>query len=170
MRATPRITPPRRRPVVSWQIFGTLLFLALGGGLAVPAGATIVAIPAAKDNTLYESATGSLSNAAGEYVFTGRTKNGLIRRAVIHFDVATAIPAGSTINSVTLQLVVSRVANNTLRMTTVHRLNADWGEGTSNAAQNEGEGAPATTGDATWIHRSYPASNWTTPGLSLIHI
>ena len=101
---------------------------------------------------------------AGEYVFTGRTKDGLIRRTVIAFDVAGTIPAGSTINTVTLQLVVSRVANNTLRLTTVHRATADWGEGTSNAAQNEGEGAPSTTGDATWIHRFYPGSPWSVTG------
>jgi spore coat protein A len=135
-------------------------------GLALPAygQATTVSIPASKDNTLYENATGAVSNAAGEYLFTGRTKDGLMRRAVIAFDVAGTIPAGSTINTVTLQLVVSRVANNTLRLTTVHRATADWGEGTSNAAQNEGEGAPSTAGDATWIHRFYPASPWAAAG------
>ncbi len=134
--------------------------------LAIPgfAGATLVSIPAAKDNTLYESATGAVSNGAGENLFTGRTKDGPMRRAVIRFDVAGAIPAGSTINSVSLQLVVSRVATNTLRLTTVHRALADWGEGTSNAAQNEGAGAPAATGDATWIHRFYATTPWTSAG------
>lgn len=134
--------------------------------LAIPglAAATIVTLPASKDNTLYESATGALSNGSGEYLFTGTTQAGLVRRAVLAFDVGSAIPAGSTINSVTLQLRVSRTSNNTLRVTGLHRLTADWGEGTSNASQNEGEGAPAATGDATWIHRFHPATNWTAAG------
>ncbi|OGF26218.1 MAG: hypothetical protein A2V63_07425, partial [Candidatus Eisenbacteria bacterium RBG_19FT_COMBO_70_11] len=128
------------------------------------AGAITVVIPASKDNTLYESATGATSNGAGEYIFTGRTKDGFKRRAVIAFDIAANIPAGATINSVSLQLNVSRVANNTLRTTTLHRILADWGEGTSNAGQNEGQGAPSTTNDATWIHRFYPSTLWSAAG------
>jgi spore coat protein A len=140
--------------------------LALAALLAAApeAAATVVSLPASKDNTLYESATGALSNATGEYLFTGRTKNGLVRRAVLSFDVASVVPAGSTINSVTLQLHLSRNANSTLRLTSVHRALADWGEGTSNASQNEGEGTSATTGDATWIHRFFPATPWTVAG------
>jgi spore coat protein A len=131
---------------------------------AGPALATVVTLPAAKDNTLYQDASGAVSNGAGEYLFTGRTKDGVIRRAVLRFDVGAAIPAGSTVNSVTLQLVVARVATNTLRPTTVHRILSDWGEGTSNSGQNEGQGAPATTNDATWIHRFYPATTWAAAG------
>jgi spore coat protein A len=39
---------------------------------------------------------------------------------------------------------------------------ADWGEGTSNANAQEGQGAPATTNDATWRHRFYSTLFWTT--------
>jgi spore coat protein A len=146
------------------RILAQAALVAAGIVLALPSQATVVNLPASKDNTLFESATGSLSNGSGEYLFTGRTKDGLIRRAVLTFDVAAGIPAGSTINSVTLQLVVSRVATNTLRVTTAHRLLADWGEGASNSGQNEGQGAPAATGDATWIHRFYPSTTWLAVG------
>ena len=96
--------------------------LALAALLAAApeAAATVVSLPASKDNTLYESATGALSNATGEYLFTGRTKNGLVRRAVLSFDVASVVPAGSTINSVTLQLHLSRNANSTRRACNVN--------------------------------------------------
>ena len=97
-------------------------------------------------------------------MFTGRTRDGFKRRAVIAFDLTGSVPAGATINSVSLQLHVSRVSNNTLRTTSLHRLLADWGEGTSNAGQNEGQGAPSTTNDATWIHRFYPSTFWTAAG------
>jgi len=46
------------------------------------------------------------------------------------------------------------------------RLLADWGEGTSNATGGlgEGGGGPATTNDATWVHRFYSTQLWNTPG------
>jgi hypothetical protein len=46
----------------------------------------------------------------------------------------------------------------------LHRVLADWGEGTSDAAGNEGQGAPATPNDATWTHRFFNTSTWSTPG------
>lgn len=140
------------------------LIVALLLGLPAIAAATTVVIPASMDNTLYESATGATSNGVGEYLFIGRTKDGPVRRGLIAFDIAGNVPAGATINSVTLQLHVSRVANTTLRFTTLHRVLASWGEGTSNAGQNEGQGGPSTTNDATWIHRFYPATLWSSPG------
>jgi hypothetical protein len=41
---------------------------------------------------------------------------------------------------------------------------ADWGEGTSVAPGQQGAGAAATTNDATWLHRFWPGTFWTTPG------
>src|SRR3990170_3786518 len=156
----------------------------LGGALTVAAGLLVVALVAAvvvreigprpvqaatanprpsKDNTLY-SESGSLSNGAGEYIFTGRTKDGHNRRTVIAFDIAGNVPTGSIITGATLTLRASRMATNTGRTTTLQRLLADWGEGTSNALQNEGKGAPAAMGDATWTHRFYTTTTWTNAG------
>lgn len=123
----------------------------------------VVSLSAAKDNTLYEDLTGSTSNGAGSYFFVGSTANGDIRRGVIAFDIASAIPAGSTINSVTLTLHMSRTVAGAENIT-LHRLLADWGEGASNAAGEEGDGAQATTGDATWLHTFYDTGFWTTSG------
>ena len=132
--------------------------------LATPVHAVTVTIPAAKDNTLYESATGALSNGSGEYIFAGKTDQGRIRRAVIQFDIASNVPSGATINSVTLRLNVSRTRQNTQRNTSIHRVLEDWGEGASNADQNEGQGIAAQTGDCTWLHRFYPDLFWTDVG------
>ena len=143
-----------------------LLLAALTMLVPGAASAVQVAISPSRDNTLYEPAAAGqyTSNGAGEPLFSGRTKNGFIRRTVIRFDVGASIPAGSTINSATLQMRVSRVSNNTLRATSLYRLLADWGEGTSNADQQEGQGTTPTTGDATWIHRYYPGTLWAAPG------
>jgi hypothetical protein len=138
------------------------IFIAL---LSAPAQAITITLSPSQDNTLYESATGILSNGAGEYLFAGRTDGGLIRRALLQFDIAGSLPAGSTINSASLNLNVSRTRQNTQRSTALHRVLAGWGEGGSNAVQNEGQGAPADTNDATWIHRSrYPDVLWASPG------
>ena len=132
---------------------------------------TIVLGPS-KDNTLYEStsATSQLSNGAGPTFFVGETggRGGdALRRGVIAFDIASNIPAGSTINSVTLSLHVVRdsVAATANESVELHRLSADWGEGTSNAgADRGGVGAPATTNDATWLYRFFNTTTWANPG------
>jgi hypothetical protein len=124
-----------------------------------------VVLGASKDNTLVESATGNLSNGAGEFFFAGRTNQstGSIRRGVIAFNIAGSIPGNATITGVTLTLSMSKTVsgNNTVSL---HRATADWGQGTSNAGGNEGGGAPATTNDATWLHRFFNTQFWTTPG------
>ncbi len=116
-----------------------------------------------KDNTLYESATGFSSNGAGDSLFVGATGTGGIRRGLLAFDVAGNIPAGSTVSSVSLTLYMSRTISGA-QPVELHRVVADWGEGTSNASGNEGAGAPATTGDATWRHRFFNTTFWTTEG------
>src|SRR5262249_33493237 len=46
----------------------------------------------------------------------------------------------------------------------LHKLTADWGEGTSSTSGNGGRGANAATNDATWIHRFFNTGMWTNPG------
>lgn len=142
--------------------------LALGLGILLVAGgaeADTVTLQASKDNTLFEDPTGSLSNGAGDFFYGGRTNsNDTIRRGLVAFDVAGQIPAGSTINSVTLTLYLSRVKNGTYDFT-LNRVLADWGEGASNSTvDGGGQGAPAQSGDATWLHRFYPSTLWASPG------
>jgi hypothetical protein len=136
-----------------------------------PAAADVVSIAASQDNTLYQSATGSVSNGAGQVFFTGRTSTftNSVRRALIAFDVAGSVPAGSTIDSVTLTLHLIRTPFSVdFFPIALHRVLASWGEGTSDATGGaiggEGGGAPATPGDATWLHRFYNTVFWTTPG------
>src|SRR6266542_4531286 len=133
------------------------------------ARAATIDIQPSKDNTLYEyiPADGDRSNALGDHFFAGKTdQNGgySIRRGVLAFNIAGSVPPGSTITSASLSMHASRVANNTARIVELHKLVADWGEGTSIASGQEGQGALATTNDATWRHRFYSAIFWTTQG------
>ncbi|MCI0632982.1 MAG: multicopper oxidase domain-containing protein, partial [Actinobacteria bacterium] len=140
----------------------TLYFLALAVLGSGAASADVVSLGASKDNTIY-SESGSESNGAGDYLFAGATKDGPLRRALVAFDVAATIPPGSTISGVTLRLYLSRTRTGD-QTVSLYRVLADWGEGTSDAGGEEGGGAPATTGDATWTHRFYPSTTWTAAG------
>lgn len=125
---------------------------------------TTVSIPANKDNTLYESATGALSNGVGQHLFAGATNNDALRRAVIQFDL-NSIPSNAVIDTVVLSININKI--NTGAGTdslNLHVLNADWGEGTSDAPSSEGQGTTATTGDATWIHTFSTSGTWTNAG------
>src|SRR3954468_23313688 len=136
---------------------------AIGPSVAM---ADIININPIKDNTLYEynPAEGDVSNALGFHFFAGTTATGELRRGVLAFDIAGNIPAGSIILDVTLSLNMSRTAFDTDQIVELHRLFANWGEGTSQASGEEGTGAPATPNDATWRHRFFDTIFWANQG------
>ena len=131
--------------------------------------AEVLLLEPQKDNTLFEDAQGRFSNGAGQYLFMGRTggDNGidrLLRRALLRFDLS-AIPQGSEISSVELQLTIDKVpGGSTGGISTLHRLLGDWGEGTSNAPGPEGQGTGAASGDATWVHTFFATNTWNAAG------
>lgn len=131
--------------------------------LSAASAQTRVTLGPSKDNTLYESPTGGLSNGAGSHFFCGLTLNSERRRGLVAFDIASSIPRCSTIVSVqlVLHMVRTRSANQPV---TLHRVLAAWGEGTSIAPGEQGGGAPATPGDATWIHTTFNTAFWSAAG------
>ena len=140
-----------------------LLAVACGGsGTSTPSPESVELAPI-RDNTLYESDTGSLSNGAGTNFFVGKNNSGVLRRGVIMFDVAGNIPPGVEITGASLTLNMSRTAaaQQTIEL---QKLLVDWGEGASNTSGTGGGGATSSTGDATWVHSFFPDTNWATPG------
>jgi spore coat protein A len=147
---------------------------------ATLAHADQVILQPVQDNTLYEPIQKDnledRSNGAGKTMFTGRTKDAknaadeiAVRRAVLAFDIAgSGIPAGSTIDSVTLNLTCTKAKLNSNFNVRLHELSSDWGEGTSNTGNSQqGRGDTPTTGDATWQHTFYDTTSpqfWTTQG------
>jgi hypothetical protein len=135
--------------------------ICLGG--VISATAQTVTIGPSKDNTLYESVDGFSSNGSGQYFFSGTIATNDLRRGLIAFDVAAAVPAGATITSASLRLNMSRTIASAAPAS-LHRLRADWGEGASDALGEEGAGTVAAAGDATWLHRFWDTQFWSTPG------
>ena len=138
-------------------------FLILGGLMSFSLLGQIeeVLIEASKDNSIYQE--GTLSNGAGHYLFTGVTNRGNKRRALVKFDLSGAVPEGIMVDSASLILVPSLVKTNGTNVN-IYSLISDWGEGSSDAGGEEGKGAPATEGDATWIKSFLNGDPWVKPG------
>jgi hypothetical protein len=106
------------------------------------------------------SDSSTLADGRGESLWLSVTAGGLNRRALLKFDLA-AIPAGSKVRQVSLSLYESRARDE--HAVRLHRLLESWGEGPANGG-SAGSGAPAQTGDSTWLNRFHPDVAWTTPG------
>jgi len=137
----------------------TPVLLTAGFAMAQSSVATLIA---ARDNTIYAH-DGNLSNGAGTGMFAGADRQSRIKRALVYFAIADSIPANATIDSVKLTMSMSRTTGGTVTVSLL-RLQAAWGEGTSDAGRGEGGGTQATTGDATWTHRFFNTDSWATPG------
>jgi glucose/arabinose dehydrogenase len=124
---------------------------------------------AVKDTSLFQESNNS--SAKGETFFTGKigvpndeTPPGSLRRGLVAFNLG-AFPANTAPLSASLSLYLDAVGSFGLSFpVALHRATEDWGEGTSNAGRKGGTGAAPTAQDATWNHRFYSGSLWSTPG------
>jgi len=135
-----------------------LLFL-----IVLPAGADTVIVEAGRDATLIEDPDGEWANGSGPVFFAGRTSqtwNG-IRRGLLFFDVAGALPRNAIIENVSLRLF-ELGGNSGTSEVRLHRVLAPWGEGPS--AASGGGGAPRDVGDATWLHAEFEDQFWVHSG------
>ncbi len=131
----------------------------------------VITFSPSKDNTIYEESVNS--NAKGENIFTGNTAPQVgpsKRRALLTFPVSFPTPlnpgqtAGATVLSATLTLYCTKTVSGPVNVS-LHKLSANWGEGTSNAGSSaDGAGVAPTANDATWQDRFYNANSWVTAG------
>lgn len=122
-----------------------------------------VAIVAQRDASIFGGAPGydQVADGAGPYLWTSVTAAGVARRTLLSFDLST-IPPGAQIQQVRLSLYLSR-SQALDPPVALHRLAAAWTEGPANGG-SQGHGAPASTGDVTWVRRSYPSLPWAQAG------
>jgi hypothetical protein len=130
---------------------------------AASATAETLLVEAGRDATLIEEPDGALANGAGPAFFVGRTSQvqNSVRRGLIYFDVAAALPEKALVESVRVTLSMSP-SNPGPSPIGLHRLLAEWGEGASFASG--GGGDLSSAGDATWIHTFYDDGFWVKPG------
>ena len=133
-----------------------------------PALSETITIAPSKDNSIFSNLPAN-SNGQGPSLFVGHNapeiEGGGIRRSLIAFDpLASGVPFGATIQSVSLTLFFEQAGPGYRpgQTNSLHRILADWGEGDSQGGG--GQGVPAEPGDATWMHRSFDDTLWSTPG------
>ena len=127
-------------------------------------GATLLTLAPAADATLIDRGSLLAAHGAGDSLFFGSTNGNEARRALVRFDVSSAIPAGATVASARLVLTVDRTQGETDE-SSVHRVLSSWTEGTANSrTAGGGSGTAPDDGSATWVHRSFPDVTWETPG------
>ncbi len=118
-----------------------------------------VSLTPEQDNAIFSENTNS--SGAGK-LYAGRTNAGNFRRALLQFDIAGNIPAGSVITAVSLDLNIDNVPPLAAPGDfDLHPVLTAWGEGTSSGG---GTGAPAVAPDATWADAMFGTSPWTTAG------
>jgi glucose/arabinose dehydrogenase len=116
-----------------------------------------------KDNTMFEGSNNS--NGAGQHLYVGLTGSAggeTRRRALMKFDVSS-VPAGASLSSASVSLTITKQIAQDFTFN-LHRMTADWGEGASNAGEPGGTGIAPGTNDATWQHRFYSGTLWSSPG------
>jgi Secretion system C-terminal sorting domain len=128
-------------------------------GWATAVAQTTLTFTPSKDNTIYEISN-TVSNGAGSSLFAGNDNVGRKHRGLMRFDLSS-ISSNAIITNVTLQLFVGKTIDMSPRIHELHKLSADWGEGTSIGI---GVGDAATTNDATWSDRFYGVSTWSSLG------
>ena len=120
---------------------------------------TVILSPVA-DTTLFQTLPDY--NLGGVLTLVaGTTFSGGSNRALIQFDVATALPPDAILQDVTLTLTVTRTSAMQPHLFRLHRMKHGWTEGTG-AGQNTGE--PAQPGQSTWETVSHPDVRWSSDG------
>jgi hypothetical protein len=127
--------------------------------VTLPVQAETAFVRADRDTTLIEDPDGARSNGAGPVFFVGQTNQatGSLRRGLVRFDVASALPQGAAVESVALHLT-ALPGNPGAFPVRLFRVLADWGEGAS--FSTGGQGVLSEPGDATWIHTFYDTEFW----------
>jgi hypothetical protein len=119
------------------------------------------------DTSLMETAPDN-NNGGEAWVLAGTTQNFTRNRGLFLFDFGADIPAGAIIDSVSLQLEVTRQPGDGYNPAPfgLHRVLRPWGEGDKSALDNAGGmGALAEANEATWTHRfAFTPQTWATPG------
>ena len=130
--------------------------------LASPAS-TVTLVPIA-DTSIFEKAPDNNLGATQSFA-AGNTATPDPARALIRFDLSTALPAGARVSGVSLRLPVVRTARFPEPATfALHRLLVDWGEGNKGANVVTDIGALASSGEATWSARFHAQQSWAAPG------
>src|SRR5437773_2706049 len=134
--------------------------------IILPTRADQVPLYASADATLF-GVSPTNSSGASEFFIAGTTQNHTTNRALLRFDIASAVPAGARIDNVDLYVEVIRQPGCGINTEPfgLHRMLRSWGEGANFVAEPAGgQGLPAMPEDATWLYAHAFSDPWGAPG------
>jgi hypothetical protein len=142
--------------------YGTLAWCVFIAALSLTSHAVTITLAPVADTTLFETDPGS-NLGAETTLIVGTTNHGFRDRALLLFDVASKIPAGSVITSAQLFLNVTKESGVTAKNSNfeLRRMLLSWKEGKKTGGS---VGAPASPGETTWNARLAPNTLWNQPG------
>jgi hypothetical protein len=140
--------------------------------LAHPASADVVTIPASQDATLFGASSANNNSSSGPGMFVGSDGMSRPKRGLIEFNIPAFVPAGATITSASLSLVLGQVAgaDATPRTIGLFDVTTNWAGGTNGTTGfpsgfgGTGQGFTPNIGDATWNFSKFDTIPWNTPG------
>lgn len=147
-------------------------FLLVGVAVTLP-GETVTLIPI-KDAEILQSPPYEDKANGKTYLHSGLTPTRGLRRSMLEFDVASAIPAGVTIETVIVAIPVLKNGMESTSETTgtLHLMLAAWSEGEAgfpirlDRVESSGEGYTASPGDSTWLYAEVEAVDAATNAIS----
>src|SRR5687768_14404809 len=121
--------------------------------------AALVELRPVADTTLHQISQ-SHNMGGHSHVAVGTTAQGTRSRGLFRFDLSD-IPENAVVTSVTITFDLQAIPRADLigNSHSIHRVLTAWGEG----SKSGNLGAPATAGEATWLHSAHPAT-WQTAG------
>ncbi|MHB8520670.1 MAG: DNRLRE domain-containing protein [Limisphaerales bacterium] len=151
----------------AWKVMSPLtpftlsvVLLTLGAFRVDGATTNTMTLPSVADTSLFENTPdGNLGGL--DSIPVGTTKQLKRSRGLFKFNV-TGIPSNAVITSVAFTLHVVQDPPTPVNSTfDLHRVSQPWGEGQE---LSDRRGSPASTGEATWNARLFPAILWSQPG------
>ncbi|MCR9245987.1 MAG: PKD domain-containing protein, partial [bacterium] len=132
---------------------------------------TVTTIEPTKDTSIYSEATGRSNGqhpslVGGNAALTNGTQQG-VRRALVEFDIASAVPSGATVLTAALQLTNTFSPSNPIGnvVFSLAPVSTEWGEAPlPGSNSNIGGGTTAAAGDATWASAIVGSTNWSSAG------
>jgi glucose/arabinose dehydrogenase len=144
----------------------TMVLIVLVSAWAQDVEAVTTNLPVIADTFINSALTGNNAGAEG-HVAAGSDASSQPRRGLFRFDLS-AIPPGSTVSSAMIKISVTGTppAGGLDSTFDIHRLTEEWAEGNKNGSGGPGgeNGAPASTGECTWLSKHHAVAEWRDPG------
>ena len=127
--------------------------------VALNSAAALIELRPVADTSLHQIS--QANNMGGHsHIAVGTTAQGTRSRGLFRFDLG-AVPPNAVVTSVRITFDLQEIPRQDLsgNSHSIHRVLTSWGEG----SKSGNLGAPATAGEASWLHSAHPAT-WQAPG------